>query len=87
MLIPQFSIRWMLAATLALALVSSMFALALQGYQWAVGISIGIFALMLTTAVWVVLFGLLWAATLWSPWLRRRRNGASQGEQNNSIGA
>lgn len=84
MLIPQFSIRWLMAATIAFALVSSLFALALQGYPWAAGAAIAVLSLALTVAVWVVLFGLIWMATLGWPWLRRRRNGASQGEQGNA---
>ncbi len=60
MLIPQYSIRWLLALTAACAAVFSIFALGLRGSQWAQGVSIGIVSLVVVLLVGAGLFALLW---------------------------
>ncbi len=60
MLIPQFSIRWLLALTTVCALVLSIVSLAVQGHAWAAGVSIGIGALMVSALVYGAIFALVW---------------------------
>ena len=60
MLIPQFSLRWLLAVTTACAVAFSVFGLALRGSPWAQGVSIAIVALAVVLLVHAFLFTLLW---------------------------
>ena len=61
MLIPQFSIRWMLAVTAACAGVFTVVGLGVRGHTWAVGVSVAIAALAILMLVYAFLFGLVWA--------------------------
>jgi hypothetical protein len=61
MLIPQFSLRWLLALTTVCAVAFSIFGLALRGSPWAQGVSIAIVALAVVLLVHAFLFTLLWA--------------------------
>jgi hypothetical protein len=60
MLIPQFSLRWMLAVTTVLAVVFLIVAQAVQGAAWAVGVSFAVFALVAAMLVYAALFFLVW---------------------------
>jgi len=67
-LIPQYSIRWLLAVMVGCALVFSIFALArreyLAGYDqgcWAIGVSIAIVSLLGVLLIHALLFGVVWA--------------------------
>ena len=60
MLIPQFSLRWLLALTTACAVAFSIFGLAVRGSPWAQGVSIAIVALAVVLMVHAFLFTLLW---------------------------
>jgi len=60
MLIPQFSIRWLLALTTVCAVIFSIIGLAVRGHAWAAGVSIGIGALVVLTFVYGSLFALVW---------------------------
>ncbi len=60
MLIPQFTIRWLLALTAVCALLSLIVARAIAGSGWAVGISAALVAL-----VGIVLVHLLFYAGIW----------------------
>ncbi len=67
-LIPQFSIRWLLALTTACAFVFSIFALAVQEYlasfrdgYWASGVTIAIVSLAGVLLIHAVAFGAVWA--------------------------
>ncbi len=60
MLIPQFSIRWLLAITALCAGVFSIVALGVRGQRWALGVSAAIAALVILMLVYVVLFGVVW---------------------------
>ncbi len=60
MLIPQFTLRWLLIVTAVCAAVFSVFGLAFQGSPWAISVSVAIAtgaAMMLTYAA---VFGLVW---------------------------
>ena len=60
MLIPQYSIRWLLMLTAACAAVFSVFGLAVRGSPWAQGVSIAVVALVVVLLVHALLFTLLW---------------------------
>lgn len=60
MLIPQFSIRWLLTLTTVCAVIFSIVGLAVRGHAWAAGVSIGIGALVVLTLVYGSLFALVW---------------------------
>lgn len=61
MLIPQFSLRWLLAVMTACAVVFSIFGLAVRGSHWAAGVSIAIVSLAVVMLIYAVVFGLVWA--------------------------
>ncbi|MCX7425423.1 MAG: hypothetical protein NTW96_07340 [Planctomycetia bacterium] len=63
-LIPQYSIRWLLAVTACCAVLFSIMGLAVRGSQWAMAVSIGAGALVLMMTVYAMLFGLVWAFSL-----------------------
>jgi len=60
MLIPQFTIRWMLGLTTVCAVIFSIFALALRGSATAAAVSMAIVALVLVMFAHVLLFALVW---------------------------
>jgi hypothetical protein len=66
MLIPQFSIRWLLGLTAVCAVVFSVFSLALQGSFWAVGLSAAILSLGAAMIAYAAMFTLVWAFSLLS---------------------
>lgn len=69
MLIPQFSIRWLLGLTVVCAVIFSIVGLAVRGSRWAMGVSIGIGSLVLLMAVYAGMFFLVWVFSM----LKRRR--------------
>jgi hypothetical protein len=60
MLIPQFSIRWLLALMTVCAVVFSIVGLAARGHAWAAGVSVGIGALVVLAFVYGSLFAVVW---------------------------
>jgi len=60
MLIPQFSIRWLLILTAACAGVFSIFGWAMRGSQWATGVSLAMVALVAVLLVHAAVFGVVW---------------------------
>lgn len=60
MLIPQFSIRWLLGVTALCAVAFSIVALAVRGQQWAIGVSAALLALVVLALVHAGLFCLVW---------------------------
>ncbi len=77
-LIPQFSIRWLLAVTAGCAVVFSVFGLAARGSLWAAGVSIAVGSLVLLLLVHAAAFGLLWVfAELAGRFSRSARGGSS----------
>jgi hypothetical protein len=72
MLIPQYSIRWLLALTAACAAGSSIFGLAVRGSHWAQGVSAALIALVVVLLVHGFVFALVWTfSVVSSPFLRR----------------
>ena len=60
MLIPQFSLRWLLAVMTGCAVVFSVVGLGVRGHVWAAGISIGIGSLVILATIYALLFGMAW---------------------------
>jgi hypothetical protein len=60
MVIPQFSIRWLLAVTAVCAVVFSVFGLAVRGQLWAVGVSAAVLSLVVAMFVYAALFTGVW---------------------------
>lgn len=56
MLLPRFSIRWMLAATAVCGLFFVVLASAVQGRPWAVAITIAVGGALLTFLIYAVFF-------------------------------
>jgi hypothetical protein len=71
MLIPQFSLRWLLTVTGMLAVVFLIFAQAAQGHGWAVGVSLAVCMLVAVMLVHGLLFFLVWVFAEY--WQRRWR--------------
>jgi hypothetical protein len=71
MLIPQFSLRWMLAAITLLAVVFLVASRAVQGSAWAVGVTAAVLMLAVVMLVHGGLFFLIWLVSLNSA--RRQR--------------
>ncbi len=66
MLIPQFSIRWLLAVTAVFAAICSIFGLAFRQNpsQWAVGVSIALVSLAILLLVHAFVFWLVWVFSI-----------------------
>jgi hypothetical protein len=79
MLIPQFSIRWLLAVTTVCAVVFSVVGLAVHGSAWATAVSVGIGSLVILGLVYGLLFAVVWAFSVVTSSLvpRRARSGGS----------
>jgi len=58
--IPQFTIRWLLGLMTGWAIFFSIVALAMRGHLWALGVTVGIGALVLFMLVGAVLFSVVW---------------------------
>ena len=73
MLIPQFSLRWLLALTTVCAVVFSIVGLAVRGSQWAVAVSVGIGSAVVVIVIYGLVFALVWVfSVVMSAWGRRR---------------
>ena len=73
MLIPQFSIRWLLALTVVCAGVFSIFRAAHLGSSWATGVSIAIGSAIVLLSVYAATFAMVWLFSLVSARPRRRK--------------
>ncbi len=60
MLIPQFSLRWMFGLTTVCAVIFAVVAAGMRGNSWAVGVTIGLLALVLMFSIHAGLFALTW---------------------------
>ncbi len=61
MLIPQFSLRWMFGLTTVCAVIFTILAAGLRGNSWAVGVSVGLLALVVMLSIHAGLFALTWS--------------------------
>jgi len=60
MLIPQFSLRWLLAVTTVCAVIFSVMGLAVRGSHWAAAVSIAVGSLVVAAMVYALLFAMVW---------------------------
>ncbi len=60
MLIPQFTIRWLLGVTAVSAVALTIVGLAVRGSAWAQGVSAAFVALALAMLVYALLFAVVW---------------------------
>ncbi|HUY31985.1 MAG TPA: hypothetical protein VMV69_04330 [Pirellulales bacterium] len=67
MLIPQFSLRWVLAVTAACAVFSLILASALRGSPWAIALSVGVASLVVMLAFHGAVFFGVWLFSLLVP--------------------
>ncbi len=86
MLIPQFSIRWLLGVTAVCAVFFSIVGLGVRGHAWAAAVSIGIGSLVILAVVYALLFALVWAFSVTLSSLGRGRAGAGQSPFRPRIG-
>ena len=63
-LIPQYSVRWLLAITTVCGVIFSIVALGLRGHTWATGVSIGILSLVVLAFVYALVFAVAWLFSL-----------------------
>jgi len=78
MLIPQYSIRWMLMLTAVCAGVFSIFGLAVRGNMAALGVSLAVVALVLALLANAAMFALVWLFSVVTDPMRRRPSVAGQ---------
>lgn len=78
MLIPQFSLRWLLGLTTACAAIFPIFAMAIRGNAWAAGVSIALLSLVLAGLVYGALFAAVWLFSCLTPSLARPTRGAGR---------
>ena len=71
MLIPRFSIRFLLLLTTVCAVFFFIVTLATQGSQWATAVSVAMAGLVLTMLVQASTFGVAWALTTFFGVFRR----------------
>lgn len=60
MLIPRYSIRWLLGLTTFAAVVSLVLASAVRGRAWAIGVSAGLWSLVVVFIAYVAAFSAAW---------------------------
>jgi hypothetical protein len=85
MLIPQFSLRWMLAVITLLAVVFLVVSRAVQGSAWAVGVSAAVLMLAVVMLVHGGLFFLIWLVSLMNA--RRQRSAAAMAVARAAVAA
>jgi hypothetical protein len=62
MLIPRFSIRWLLGLTTLSAGVSLVLSFAIRGEAWALGMVVGLGSLVLVAVLYAAAFAMAWFA-------------------------
>ena len=60
MLIPQYSLRWLLGAITAAACLFSVVAVGVRGQAWALAVSIAFGAIVVSGLVYAAAFGVVW---------------------------
>lgn len=78
MLMPQFSLRWVLAVTAVCAVLSLIAAFAIRGTAWAMALTLGFASLGLMLAVHGAMFFAVWVFSLVLP--RRNRQPVAVGQ-------
>ena len=75
MLIPQFTLRWLLIVTAVCAAVFSVVGLAVQGRPWAIGVSVAVGTGVVMMLIYAALFGVVWLVGEVITPIRRRSPG------------
>jgi len=73
MLIPRYSIRWLLGLTTFSAVVSLVLSYAVRGHAWAIGVTSGLWTLVVVAVLFVVAFLFAWLVDQVAAGLRARR--------------
>lgn len=77
MLIPQYTIRWLLGLMTVCAGIFSILALGVRGVVWAAAVSIALGSLIVLMLLYALLFAVLWAVAAAVPRLAAPRAGRS----------
>lgn len=77
MLIPQFTIRWLLVVTAVCAALFSVVGLGFRGRVWAAAFGVGLGSLAVLMLVYAGVFALVWLAGEWLPSLRRAKTASA----------
>ena len=78
MLIPQYTIRLLLAITAGCAVAFSLFGMAVQGKPWAIGVSIGIGVVAIAFLAQAGAFAAVWLFSAIAAPIRSRRGQAGR---------
>jgi hypothetical protein len=73
MLLPRFSLRWLLAATTVCGVLAYVLAQAVRGQAWGIAMSVAAGALVLTAAFYAVVFVIAWGAAAVGTGMRKKR--------------
>jgi hypothetical protein len=63
MIIPRYSLRWLLALTAVCGVLSLILSYAFQGSEWAIGASVGLASLLMVAAIHAAAFSVAWLLT------------------------
>jgi len=77
MLIPQYTIRWLLGVMTVCAGLFSILALGVRGVVWAAAVSIALGSLVILMLLYALLFALIWGVAMAVPRLGTPRAGRS----------
>lgn len=66
MIIPRFSLRWLLALITVCGGLSLILSYAFQGHAWAIGLIVGLGSLLVVVALHAVAFSIAWLLTQFS---------------------
>ncbi len=77
MLIPQYTIRWLLGVMTVCAGLFSIVALGVRGVVWAAAVSIGLASLVVLMLLYALLFAVTWGIAAAVPRLAAPRAGRS----------
>ena len=73
MLIPRFSLRWLLAATTVCGVLAYVLSQAVAGQAWGIAVSVACGTLLLTAVVHAVVFVMAWSVASLGTGARRSR--------------
>jgi hypothetical protein len=73
MLIPRFSLRWLLAAMTVCGVLAYLLAQAIMGESWGIAISVALGSLLITAVIHVVVFVVAWGLGSMGQETRKKR--------------
>ena len=77
-LIPQFSVRWLLGVTAAVAVFFSIVALGARGQAWAAAVAMAVLSLVVAMLVYAVGFGVVWLFSVVTLAFEGRKGGSGE---------